>query len=88
MSAFAPWTVALLALCFVGRTLAAPDTDVSNKQDFSTDVIYQIVTDRFVDGVPANNPTGAAFSSGCVQLKLYCGGDWKGIQNEIVRLSK
>jgi hypothetical protein len=23
---FAPWTVALLAVCFVGRTLAAPDT--------------------------------------------------------------
>jgi glycosidase len=80
---FATWTVAMLAVCFVSRTLAAPDTDVSNKQGFSTDVIYQIVTDRFVDGSPANNPTGAAFSSGCVQLKLYCGGDWKGIQNEI-----
>jgi glycosidase len=66
-----------------GRALAAPDTDVSNKLNFSTDVVYQIVTDRFIDGNSANNPTGAAFSSGCVQLKLYCGGDWKGIQNAI-----
>jgi len=62
---------------------AAPDTSVSNRQGFGTDVIYQIVTDRLVDGNPANNPTGAAFSSGCTQLKLYCGGDWKGIQNKI-----
>jgi glycosidase len=79
--------LALLALllggCVATRAPAAPDTDVSNKQDFSTDVVYQIVTDRFVDGNSANNPAGAAFSSGCVQLKLYCGGDWKGIQNEI-----
>jgi glycosidase len=77
------WTAALLFSCIASLSLAAPDTDVSNKENFSTDVIYQIVTDRFIDGNTANNPTGAAFSSGCVQLKLYCGGDWKGIQNAI-----
>ena len=62
---------------------ATPDTHVSNKQGFNTDVIYQVVTDRFVDGDAANNPGGAAFSGGCTQLKLYCGGDWKGLQNKI-----
>lgn len=63
---------------------AAPDTDVGNKQNFSTDVIYQIVTDRFVDGNKANNPTGDAFDSTCTKnLKLYCGGDWQGIIDKI-----
>lgn len=62
---------------------AAPDTSVSNKQNFSTDVIYQIVTDRFLDGNTANNPTGAAYDSSCSNLKLYCGGDWQGITNKI-----
>lgn len=77
---------AALATLFLGAALstsATPDTSVANKQNFSTDVIYQIVTDRFSDGNTANNPTGAAFSAGCTQLKLYCGGDWKGIQNQI-----
>jgi glycosidase len=62
---------------------AAPDTSVTNKQGFKTDVIYQVVTDRFVDGNAANNPTGSAFSSDCSQRKLYCGGDWQGIINKI-----
>lgn len=62
---------------------ASPDTSVTNKQNFSTDVIYQIVTDRFSDGNSSNNPTGTAFSSGCTNLKLYCGGDWAGITNKI-----
>ncbi|MDR9853901.1 alpha-amylase family glycosyl hydrolase [Paenibacillus sp. VCA1] len=62
---------------------AAPDTSVSNKQNFSTDVIYQIFTDRFSDGNPANNPTGAAFDGTCTNLRLYCGGDWQGIINKI-----
>lgn len=61
----------------------APDTSVTNKQSFATDVIYQIVTDRLLDGNAANNPSGSSFSAGCTQKKLYCGGDWKGIQNKI-----
>jgi glycosidase len=74
--------VALL-LGYIVPTGAAPDTSVSDKQNFDTDVVYQIVTDRFVDGNSANNPTGSAFSSDCSQLKLYCGGDWQGIINKI-----
>ena len=33
------------------------DSDVSNSASFSTDTIYQIVTDRFYDGDPSNNPS-------------------------------
>jgi glycosidase len=76
----------LIAAILAAVTLtaqAAPDTSVGNKQGFNTDVIYQIVTDRLADGNSANNPTGSAFSSGCTQKKLFCGGDWKGIQNKI-----
>jgi glycosidase len=76
----------LLALSAFGLATsvhATPDTSVANKQGFNTDVIYQIVTDRLLDGDPSNNPGGAAFSADCSQKKLYCGGDWKGIQNAI-----
>lgn len=62
---------------------ASSDTSVNNKLDYSTDVIYQIVTDRFVDGNSSNNPTGSAFSSDQSNLKLYFGGDWQGIINKI-----
>ncbi|WP_110931773.1 alpha-amylase family glycosyl hydrolase [Paenibacillus bouchesdurhonensis] len=86
--------ITLLASTFLSITLltpsnaipsasAAPDTSVLNKQGFSTDVIYQIVTDRFADGDTSNNPSGAAFSPSCTNLKLYCGGDWRGIINKI-----
>lgn len=82
---FKRWGLALLlaASAAAAPSFATPDTSVANKQGFNTDVIYQIVTDRFVDGNSANNPTGAAFSSGCTQLKLYCGGDWQGVINKI-----
>ena len=73
----------LTGAAFSASALAAPDTSVTNKQGFNTDVVYQIVTDRLVDGNTANNPTGTAFSAGCTQKKLYCGGDWKGIQARV-----
>lgn len=41
-----------------GATLTS-DAGVTNTASFSTDVIYQIVTDRFLDGNTGNNPTGA-----------------------------
>ena len=34
---------------------------VSNRADFSSDVIYQIITDRFSDGDESNNPKGEIF---------------------------
>nr|P31797.1 RecName: Full=Cyclomaltodextrin glucanotransferase; AltName: Full=Cyclodextrin-glycosyltransferase; Short=CGTase; Flags: Precursor [Geobacillus stearothermophilus]CAA41770.1 cyclomaltodextrin glucanotransferase [Geobacillus stearothermophilus]CAA41771.1 cyclomaltodextrin glucanotransferase [Geobacillus stearothermophilus]CAA41772.1 cyclomaltodextrin glucanotransferase [Geobacillus stearothermophilus] len=54
-----------------------------NKVNFTSDVVYQIVVDRFVDGNTSNNPSGALFSSGCTNLRKYCGGDWQGIINKI-----
>ncbi len=59
------------------------DAAVSNKANYGTDVIYQIVTDRFSDGNTANNPTGALYDSTKTQLKKYFGGDWQGIINKI-----
>jgi glycosidase len=76
--------VAALAVATLALSAwATPDTSVANKQNFATDTVYQIVTDRFVDGDASNNPSGGAFSAGCTQLKLYCGGDWQGIINKI-----
>nr|WP_051091138.1 alpha-amylase family glycosyl hydrolase [Paenibacillus massiliensis] len=67
----------------VTSVYADADTAVSNKQNFSTDVIYQVFTDRFLDGDPSNNPSGEAYDASCTNLKLYCGGDWQGLINKI-----
>lgn len=59
----------LLALLFVfssvsvlpfqaQATTSTTDSSVGNYSSMSTDVIYQIVTDRFVDGDSTNNATG------------------------------
>ncbi|MBL8511761.1 MAG: IPT/TIG domain-containing protein [Betaproteobacteria bacterium] len=77
------WLLSLAFAVAAQSAQAYPSTSVSNTVDFTSDVIYQIVTDRFVDGNAANNPTGTAFSSGCTQLKLYCGGDWQGVINKL-----
>jgi len=58
-------------------------TDRSNSVNYSTDVIYQIVTDRFYDGDESNNPSGELYSEGCENLRKYCGGDWQGIIDKI-----
>lgn len=73
------------ALPFLPVTSVYADADraVSNKQNFSTDVIYQVFTDRFLDGDPSNNPSGEAYDASCTNLKLYCGGDWQGLINKI-----
>lgn len=57
------------------------DTDVKNTASFSTDVIYQIVTDRFFDGDVKNNPTGEIFDKSSPYK--YHGGDWSGITKKI-----
>ncbi|KTG10934.1 alpha-amylase [Haloprofundus marisrubri] len=51
--------------------------------DFTDDVIYQIVSDRFNDGDSSNNPSGELYSSDCSNLRRYCGGDWQGIIDKI-----
>jgi len=50
-----------------------------NDVNFTSDVIYQIVVDRFYDGNTSNNPSGDLFSENCTNLRKYCGGDWQGI---------
>ena len=52
----------LLPMPFVTNAESAiTDDSVDNYSSMSTDVIYQIVTDRFVDGDPSNNPTGEIY---------------------------
>lgn len=75
---FAASAMGMLALA---STQAA--AGVADDVNFSSDVIYQIMTDRFVDGDSSNNPSGALFSSNCSQLRRYCGGDWQGIIDRI-----
>lgn len=65
----------------VSQATTVKATDVANKASFSTDVIYQIVTDRFFDGDSTNNPTGAVFNTS--DLTKYHGGDWQGIIDKI-----
>lgn len=53
----------------------------------SKDVIYQIITDRFVDGDASNNiPDGfdeSLFDGTGTDIRLYQGGDWQGIIDKI-----
>lgn len=60
-------------------TADPPDSSV----DFTGDVIYQIVSDRFEDGNESNNPEGELHSDDCSDLRKYCGGDWQGIIDRI-----
>lgn len=57
------------------------DSDVENSASFSTDTIYQIVTDRFFDGNVSNNPTGEIFDKN--NNRKYHGGDWAGITQKL-----
>lgn len=70
----------IFTICF---SVNAQNDVSNNKVDYSKDVIYQIVTDRFYDGDPSNNPNGNIYSSDCSNLHKYCGGDWQGIIDKI-----
>ncbi len=55
-------------------------------QDFKKQVIYQVITDRFVDGTTANdNPTQSSglFDATKTNWHLYWGGDLTGIQQKL-----
>lgn len=75
--------LALLLATLCALPAPAQAGDVSNSVDFTRDVIYQIVTDRFVDGDTGNNPSGSLFSPDCANLRKYCGGDFAGIVEKI-----
>lgn len=72
-----------------GRPAVAAAAPVT-KADFTGDVIYQIITDRFVDGNTANNNPAASpnlYSADKSNWTLYWGGDWAGITQKIPYLA-
>lgn len=73
--------LAFMGITSISQVSAMEATDVDNKGDFSTDVIYQIVTDRFADGNESNNPVGEIFNK--ADMTKYHGGDWAGIEQKI-----
>lgn len=68
---------------FFNEIEVSASTATLDKVDYSKDIIYQIVTDRFYDGNTSNNPTGELYDSTKTNLKKYLGGDWQGIINKI-----
>ncbi|GLX79205.1 putative cyclomaltodextrin glucanotransferase [Thalassotalea insulae] len=77
------YLAAMMSTVLSFQASAEADTSVNNKINYGTDVVYQIVTDRFVDGDTSNNPSGALYDSSCANLKKYCGGDWQGIIDKL-----
>ncbi|GAB4195253.1 MAG: alpha-amylase AmyA [Wenzhouxiangellaceae bacterium] len=74
----------LLAATLMGASMgAAAQNSVADDVNYTQDVIYQIMTDRFHDGDASNNPSGALFSANCTELRKYCGGDFAGIVQQI-----
>lgn len=71
----------MMPLSAFAASKAIDDASVENNSSMSTDVIYQIVTDRFVDGDSSNNPSGEIYDKN--NLKKYHGGDWVGITQKI-----
>lgn len=55
--------------------------EVVDSASFSTDVIYQIVTDRFKNGDVTNDPSWLIYNPS--SKRFYYGGDWVGIINKI-----
>ena len=64
------------------KGVQASERNIS-KVDYSKDVIYQIITDRFYDGDKSNNPSGNLYDANKNDWKKYWGGDWKGIADKI-----
>ena len=64
-------------------------TDVSNKANYESDVIYELLTDRFSDGDPTNNnPLGLpnSYDPTHTDINRFFGGDWQGIIDNIAYL--
>lgn len=68
---------------FLSSTFVKAKSKEMDVVDYSKDIIYQIITDRFDDGDSSNNPSGNIFSPNCTDLHKYCGGDWQGIIDKI-----
>ncbi len=89
--------VLVAALALVGGLLPATalpvaavpvcnSTDVSNKANFESDTVYELLSDRFADGDASNNnPFGYAnsYDPTHTDINRYFGGDWQGVINNI-----
>ncbi len=82
-SMFLIFVLTVSILLPVGNQAQAVDPHVDSDVHYVSDIIYQIMTDRFFDGDPANNPDGDLFSSDGSNLRKYLGGDWQGIIDKI-----
>jgi glycosidase len=77
----------LASLLFILLPLAQISTLAA---DFKREVIYQIITDRFFDGSPANNnPSQSAglYDATKTNWRAYWGGDLQGIQQKMSYLA-
>jgi glycosidase len=73
-----------------GVKVAAASGTQQTKADFTGDVIYQIITDRFNDGNTSNNNPSSSpglYSADKSNWTLYWGGDWAGITAKISYLA-
>ncbi|MDR2751826.1 MAG: IPT/TIG domain-containing protein [Clostridiales bacterium] len=70
-----------ISISAITQDAGPADTDVNNKASFATDTIYQIITDRFYDGDPSNNPVAPLFDPN--DNRKYHGGDWAGIVDQM-----
>ena len=66
---------------YATQTARAVAPGLGSTVNYTDDVIYQILTDRFVDGDPSNNPDGDQYDPN--DLTKYHGGDWQGIVDRI-----
>ncbi|EMA35672.1 cyclomaltodextrin glucanotransferase, partial [Halobiforma nitratireducens JCM 10879] len=65
------------------RPTATSSSVRSSRVNYTEDVIYQVMTDRFRDGDPSNNPDDDRYDPDCEELTKFCGGDWQGIIDRI-----
>lgn len=82
--------VLLLVLSVNIVVFAINSNDVGNKLNYESDVIYQILTDRFFDGDSSNNnPYNLvnSYDPYKTDVNKYFGGDWQGIINKIQYLA-
>lgn len=89
-------SVVLLSLSFIhnpGRALASAPSGYTlpyNNADFKTDVVYEVLLDRFFDGNTSNNnPSGdtGLYDSTKANWKLYWGGDLAGLTQKLQYLA-
>jgi len=89
--------VTVITLILVGRVsftnpskvVAIPECNaagVTNRANYQSDVIYQLMTDRFADGDLANNnpySKSNSYDPSHTDINKYFGGDWQGIIDQI-----